>query len=51
MHHVLHKLAAMFWLGVQVQFRARNELQAPVQWADQKEWIKLSAQVLNVRLL
>jgi hypothetical protein len=31
-----------------VQFRARNELQAPVQWADQKEWIKLSAEVLNI---
>ena len=37
--------------AMQVQFRARNELQAPVQWADQKEWIKLSAQVLNVSQL
>lgn len=35
-------------MDVQVQFRARNELQKPVQWADQQEWIKLSAQVLNV---
>ncbi len=32
----------------QVELRARNELQPPVQWEDQREWIKLSAQVLNV---
>lgn len=35
-------------LQKRVQFRARNELQKPVQWADQQEWIKLSAQVLNI---
>jgi hypothetical protein len=45
--HMAHPLTSTV-AGMQVQFRARNELQAPVQWADQKEWIKLSAQVLNV---
>ena len=34
----------------QVQFRARNEMQAPVQSEDQLEWITSSAHVLNVRL-
>jgi hypothetical protein len=48
---MLHTQSPVCVAGVQVQFRARNELQAPVQWADQKEWIKLSAQVLNVSAL